>query len=247
VFGPGVDAPLVQYEGAGTTSKNWLYANQQGSVVALANASGATTGSQGYGPFGETRGTPSSRFGYTGQQYLPPLGLYYYKARMYSPGLGRFLQTDPVGYKDDLNWYAYVGNNPVNLMDPSGMIASLSGSFASSGSTSAATNVAAQSSTGEAKLDAPPFRMPATVVTNQPVMQVAGVITDPSHYINRVGAGNINSVVGTAVGIALSPGFVGTTQFGMTVNGVNYNVRAFVLPNGNINLGTIHPDDGRHR
>jgi hypothetical protein len=32
----------------------------------------------------------------------------------------------------------------------------------------------------------------------------------------------------------------------MTVNGVNYNVRSFVLPNGNINLGTIHPDDGRH-
>ncbi|WP_408370256.1 RHS repeat-associated core domain-containing protein, partial [Paraburkholderia sediminicola] len=34
------------------------------------------------------------------------MGLYYYKARMYSPALGRFLQTDPVGYRDDLNWYA---------------------------------------------------------------------------------------------------------------------------------------------
>jgi RHS repeat-associated protein len=34
------------------------------------------------------------------------LGLYYYKARIYSPTLGRFLQTDPVGYKNDLNWYA---------------------------------------------------------------------------------------------------------------------------------------------
>jgi len=99
VFGPGVDAPLVQYEGAGTATKNWLYANQQGSVVALANSSGATTASLAYGPFGETAGTPASRFGYTGQQYLAPLGLYYYKARFYSPGLGRFLQTDPVGYQ----------------------------------------------------------------------------------------------------------------------------------------------------
>ncbi|WP_175958581.1 RHS repeat-associated core domain-containing protein, partial [Burkholderia sp. BCC0405] len=113
VFGPGIDEPLVQYEGAGTAAKSWLYANQQGSVVALANGSGATTSSQAYGPFGETNGTLASRFGYTGQQYLAPLELYYYKARMYSPGLGRFLQTDPIGYKDDLNWYAYVGNNPI--------------------------------------------------------------------------------------------------------------------------------------
>ena len=123
VFGPGVDAPLVQYEGAGTTAKSWLYANQQGSIVALANSTGATTGSQAYGPFGETEGTPASRFGYTGQQYLAPLGLYYYKARMYSPQLGRFLQTDPVGYTDDLNWYAYAGNNPVNFSDPTGLAA----------------------------------------------------------------------------------------------------------------------------
>jgi hypothetical protein len=45
----------------------------------------------------------------------------YYKARMYHPGLGRFLQTDPVGYKDGLNWYDYVGGDPVNKNDPSGL------------------------------------------------------------------------------------------------------------------------------
>ncbi|WP_205683707.1 RHS repeat-associated core domain-containing protein [Cupriavidus malaysiensis] len=39
-----------------------------------------------------------SRFGYTGQQYLAPLGSYYYKAQMYSPTLGRFLQADLIGY-----------------------------------------------------------------------------------------------------------------------------------------------------
>ncbi|WP_083383873.1 RHS repeat-associated core domain-containing protein [Cupriavidus sp. USMAHM13] len=123
VFGPGIDEPLVQYEGPGTASKSWLYADHQGSIVAQTNRSGATTSSQAYGPFGETEGTPASRFGYTGQQYLAPLGLYYYKARMYSPVLGRFLQTDPIGYKDDLNWYAYVGNNPINFADPMGLAA----------------------------------------------------------------------------------------------------------------------------
>jgi hypothetical protein len=36
----------------------------------------------------------------------------------------RFLQTDPVGYKDDVNWYAYVQNDPTNKTDPTGMIGS---------------------------------------------------------------------------------------------------------------------------
>jgi RHS repeat-associated protein len=116
----GVDEPIVVYNDASITNKNWLYADHLGSIVALANTTGAATANYTYSAEGKQGGSTASRFGYTGQQNLSGLGVQYYKARMYSADLGRFIQTDPISMADDMNLYAYVGNNAVNRVDPSG-------------------------------------------------------------------------------------------------------------------------------
>jgi RHS repeat-associated protein len=56
---------------------------------------------------------------------------FHYKARVYNPRLGRFLQTDPIFYKDNMNMYAYVGNDPVNKIDSTGMFQAYANSLRS--------------------------------------------------------------------------------------------------------------------
>ena len=83
--------------------------------------------SYAYGAYGEPL-TPAgalawggSRYRYTGQIEIPEARLYHDKARAYDPGLGRFVQIDPAGYADNLNASAYVGDDPVNDFDPTGL------------------------------------------------------------------------------------------------------------------------------
>ncbi|MEP5508150.1 MAG: RHS repeat-associated core domain-containing protein [Erythrobacter sp.] len=121
------DDPLIEFDGSGAHRNNakFLYTDRRGSVVSSFSRFAQNLSINSYDEFGVPG--PSSgientgRFRYTGQLWIPELGAYHYKARAYSPGLGRFLQADPIGYGDGPNMYAYVGNDPVNSMDPSGL------------------------------------------------------------------------------------------------------------------------------
>jgi RHS repeat-associated protein len=110
----GADDPLI-WHGSGVT--HWLHADHQGSIVAMTNSSGVLSSINAYDEWGIPNATNQGRFQYTGQEWIGELGLYYYKARVYSPTLGRFLQTDPIGYDGGVNLYAYVGDDPVNITD----------------------------------------------------------------------------------------------------------------------------------
>ena len=122
VRGDGLDEVLVDYAGSGTTARSWLHADERGSIVALSDDSGAMTSLNRYDEYGKPQSGNAGRFQYTGQAWLPEIGLYDYKARDYSPTLGRFLQTDPIGPTGGINLYAYVGNDPVNGTDPLGLV-----------------------------------------------------------------------------------------------------------------------------
>jgi RHS repeat-associated protein len=103
---------------------NYLVTDRQGSIVATAGSSGALAVNYTYDAYGAPNSWGSvgavPRFRYTGQAAIPEAHLYHYKARVYDPVSGRFPQTYPVGYGPDVNWYAYVGDDPVNRSDPSG-------------------------------------------------------------------------------------------------------------------------------
>ena len=132
IHGSGTDEPVMWFEGNQTTTPRYYVQNYQGSVIGYTDASGNLTELYKYGPWGESLvanpATPNtvitsyagSRFRYTGQTVLTEASLYYYKARVYDPVYGRFLQTDPIGSKDDLDLYDYVADDPVNKTDPTG-------------------------------------------------------------------------------------------------------------------------------
>lgn len=116
--GSGLDEKLRQ-----TTASNANYFLQDhlGTTIALISSGGATVESIRYEAFGKNSDAIVSRYGFTGREHDATTGLLYYRARWHDPERGSFMSEDPIGFKAGLNLYAYVGNNPINDSDPSGL------------------------------------------------------------------------------------------------------------------------------
>jgi RHS repeat-associated protein len=125
-YGLGSNDVLGQMNVAAATRTTFI-PDLQGSIIGTMDSATATLTKFAYSPFGASA-TTTGTFRYTGQRIDPETaGLHYYRARMYAPLLGRFLQPDPIGYQGGANLYAYVSNDPLNLIDPLGLCDNPSG------------------------------------------------------------------------------------------------------------------------
>ncbi len=132
IHGPQVDEILAKVM---STSTTFPLPDALGSTIAVTDASGAVlervfySDAFGTPTFKDSNGTPlagtstGTRFLFTGREWLAALSLYDYRNRTYSAELGRFIETDPIGFNaGDANLYRYVGNSPVTARDPTGLV-----------------------------------------------------------------------------------------------------------------------------
>ncbi|MEQ8822201.1 MAG: RHS repeat-associated core domain-containing protein [Sumerlaeia bacterium] len=134
VGGMDSQVAMLVHEGAGQWAVYYLVRDHLGSVVALVDEAGEVVESYQYAPYGapqvfDSAGVTAStvsplgnRMLYTGREWEPALGFYHYRYRTYSPEDRRFMQGDPIGLDAGWNSYAYVEGNPVNFIDPEGLI-----------------------------------------------------------------------------------------------------------------------------
>jgi len=135
VWGNGVDELIAIYVKDGDTFKAYYpHTNGSGSITAITNDQGEVIERVTYDVYGmptfldannqplaNNQSTIGNTYLFQGRQYDKETNLYYYRARYYDPIMGRFLQTDPMGYEDSMNLYQGFNMNPVNFMDPFGL------------------------------------------------------------------------------------------------------------------------------
>jgi RHS repeat-associated protein len=137
VYGTYVDEVLTMDRGSQTY---YYHQNALWSVEAITDSTATVVERYAYDAYGFpaiTNGagvpvppnswrTPHSAIGnpdlFTGRQLDEESGLYFYRARYYDPVKGRFLQRDPMEYSNRINLYAYVGDKPTRLGDPTGRV-----------------------------------------------------------------------------------------------------------------------------
>jgi RHS repeat-associated protein len=122
VYGNYVDEVLTMDRGGQTY---YYHQNALWSVEAITDSTASVVERDAYDAYGALTTLPSTisnPYFFTGRQLDPETGLYFYRARYYDPGKGRFLQRDPMEYVEGTNLYEYAQDNPVNRVDPFGLV-----------------------------------------------------------------------------------------------------------------------------
>jgi RHS repeat-associated protein len=122
IQGPGIDDPLAE----GRSGTDAFYEQDAvGSVTSLSSSTGTILNSYTYDTFGNStvNGSFINPYRYTARDYDSETGLQYSRARYFDSQTGRFLSEDPLGFDASINFYVYVGNNPVRSADPLGLFA----------------------------------------------------------------------------------------------------------------------------
>jgi RHS repeat-associated protein len=115
------------------TTSRFHHRNQQYSVIALTNGSGAIAERYAYSAYGEpvfvsatgtvlAESAKDNRYTYTGREWDEELSLYHFRARMYDAKSGRFASIDPSGYLgSQWNLTEFLYGAVLTLVDPSGL------------------------------------------------------------------------------------------------------------------------------
>jgi len=126
--GATTDVPLTwQPIATDLIGPRYFHQDGLGSIVAMSTTTG-TTDTERFDPWGaKLVGSGAIPvYGFTGREQdgtpTTGTGFIYYRARYYDPQNGRFTQRDPIELKGGNNLYSYVGGNPVNIVDPNGLL-----------------------------------------------------------------------------------------------------------------------------
>ncbi|WP_175597222.1 RHS repeat domain-containing protein [Peristeroidobacter soli] len=112
---------IVELKKVGAVSTpTYLHPDALGSPRAATTSAKNVLWRETYDPYGVKLNGVPDKVGYTGHAHDWETGYTYMQARFYDAQVGRFLSTDPVD--DGFNLYAYVGNDPLNAIDPTGAI-----------------------------------------------------------------------------------------------------------------------------
>ena len=120
---PGVDQPHAMRRASDGAVFRYTQ-EQPGHVSGLVGAGNVVANAYTYTPWGEPLSTQEQvpqPLRYAAREYDAETGLYFVRARYYDPQQGRFVSEDPIGLEGGINLYTYVGGNPMNFTDPSGL------------------------------------------------------------------------------------------------------------------------------